>query len=94
MAHCPSEHLKDLKTVFTEIREWPFIKERAPGVFYLRQTPFLHFHYNAKESRRYAHSRNGKDWGSELAVPEPLRGREAEKFLEVIRSRYEKTLRK
>lgn len=44
MAHCPYRHLGDLKSCLAAIRELPEIVELKPGIFYLRRTPFLHFH--------------------------------------------------
>ncbi|MFZ1991411.1 MAG: hypothetical protein WAW96_16760 [Alphaproteobacteria bacterium] len=44
MAHAKPEHLKDLKPVLDELRGWPRLKEKSPGIFYIGSKPFLHFH--------------------------------------------------
>jgi hypothetical protein len=66
VAHCPYEKIADLEPVFEEMRGWPGIKEKSPGVFYVKSTPFLHFH--VKDDDRWADVRAGKTWG-ELTVP-------------------------
>jgi len=52
MARCPPELLDDLADLLDEVRAWTGIVEKAPGVFYLRREPFLHFHLAAGGRRR------------------------------------------
>jgi hypothetical protein len=87
MAHCPFERLADLKPVLDEVRGWPGVREASPGVFYVKRTPFLHFHVN-REGRRWADARSGKDWGAEIDVPEPASATAQRGFLREVRRRY------
>ena len=44
MVHCPPALLDDIADVLADLRGWPGIVEKSPGVFYARRNPFLHFH--------------------------------------------------
>jgi hypothetical protein len=44
VAHCPPALLDDIADVLADVRTWPGIIEKSPGVFYARRNPFLHFH--------------------------------------------------
>jgi hypothetical protein len=90
MAHCPFDRLADLTAVLDEIRGWPQIREPSPGVFYVKRTPFLHFHVNA-DGRRWADARLGASWGPEIDVPEPANATTARRFLSEVRRRYRAT---
>jgi hypothetical protein len=87
MAHCPFDRLADLRTTLDEIRRWPSIREAAPGVFYVKRTPFLHFHVN-REGRRWADARVGADWGAEIEIPEPASATVQRSFLREVHRRY------
>jgi hypothetical protein len=43
------------------------VRERSPGVFYVKGLPFLHFHL--KEGRRWADVRAGRTWGPPVEIP-------------------------
>lgn len=70
MAHCPQEQLDDLDDVLAELRTWPHVVEKSPGVFYVRREPFLHFHLLAGERRR-ADVKGPRDW-VQFELPRPL----------------------
>jgi len=59
--------LDDLRTELAQIRMLPGVTERAAGVFWLRGTPFLHFH--TRRPPRRVHAKAGRTWGSEIALP-------------------------
>jgi len=61
MAHCPADLLDDLAELFAEIRDWPGVIEKAPGVFYVGRKPFLHFHRQA-DGRRRADVKGAGGW--------------------------------
>ena len=67
VAHCPFENLADLRETLDEIRAWPGIRERHPGIFYLTRVPCLHFHID-KSGRRSADARDGAEWGAEIEI--------------------------
>ena len=90
MAHCPFERLADLEPILDEIRGWPGIREPRPGVFYVKRTPFLHFHVNAG-GRRWADARLGATWGPEIDVSEPASRATGQRFLREVRRRYRAT---
>lgn len=83
MGHTSAENLKDLQSVLNRIREWSDIKEKSPGVFYYKSTPFLHFH--DKDGKRWADVRNGKEWGNPLDIPFDSSVDEHSAFLEEVR---------
>lgn len=44
MAHASPEALKPLLPLLRQLREIKGLKEKQPGIFYLRSNAFLHFH--------------------------------------------------
>ena len=90
MAHCPPELLDDLHGVFDELRDWPGVIEKSRGVFYLRRTPFLHFHL-LEGGRRRGDIKAGTDW-VQIDLPHPLSQTRARAFLRELRQRYENRL--
>ena len=87
MGHCPFAKLADLTDVLDVIRTWPGIKEKSPGVFYLKSTPFLHFH--EKDGVRWADARAGKSWGEPLDIDFKATKAERLAFRKEVRKRYE-----
>jgi hypothetical protein len=67
MAHAKYTDLYDLEPLLDNIRSLPDIREPRPGIFYLKRTPFLHFHTRAGE--RWADAKAGSQWGPEIPVP-------------------------
>lgn len=89
MAHTHIEDLQDLHTVLEQIRQWPGIIERSPGIFYLKRLPFLHFH--TKENRRWADVRAGKNWGELFVIPFGADGAQIVVFGEYVTKCYQLT---
>lgn len=89
MAHCPYDQLADLEPALQEIRSWEFIVEPSPGVFYIKRTPFLHFH--VKGDARWADARCGKDWGEQLDIPSPASRNQCKAFLVSVSEYYAAT---
>lgn len=87
MAHCPFDNLDDLVDCLEEVRSWPDVREPAPGVFYLKRVPFLHFHL-ARDGRRWADIRDGADWGAEVDLPIGASRAVKQRFLREARRRY------
>ena len=52
MAHCPPDLLADLGDLLADVRTWPAVVEKRPGIFYLQREPFLHFHLFPGPRRR------------------------------------------
>ncbi len=90
MAHCPYDHLQDLEEELEEIRSWPGIREKSPGVFYVRSAAFLHFH--EKEGERWADARRGKTWGPKLRIPFGAGVAARSRFLSAVREYHERTV--
>lgn len=86
MAHCPPELLDDLDDVLVELRTWPHVVERSPGVFYVRREPFLHFHLLAGERRR-ADVKGPHDW-VQLDLPRPIGAGERRALLRELRRQH------
>lgn len=86
MAHCPYDRLTDIEDVLETIRAWAEIKEPRPGIFYLRRTPFLHFHVAG--DRRWADIRAGDDWGPPVEILAPASAAAKRRFLSAAAQRH------
>jgi hypothetical protein len=91
MGHCPYSELSDLEEVLDEVRTWERVRERSPGVFYVKSTPFLHFHNN-KAGERWADVRCGRAWGPRVDVPAPSTADSREQLRAELRRRHAETL--
>jgi hypothetical protein len=78
--------LSDLADVLDAVRLWPHVSERSPGVFWIRRTPFLHFHVKGDDRR--AHAKRGTTWAAEMPVPFGIGRRAKAAFLGELRDRY------
>ena len=87
MGHARYAELRDIHDVLEEIRRLPAISEPAPGIFYLRRVPFLHFH--TKPGVRWADAKVGSIWGPEIPIPLGAGPREKSAFLLEVRRRHE-----
>jgi hypothetical protein len=81
--------LDDLAELFTEIRAWPGMIEQRHGVFYVRRSPFLHFHRQSGGQRR-ADVKGPHGWVAfDLPYPAPTGRRRA--FVRALRRYYAAT---
>jgi hypothetical protein len=78
--------LRDVHDVLARIRALPGVTERAPGVFWLHRTPFMHFH-TARPPRR-VHVKNGRDWGAEIILPVGATRSQRAAFVREVRARW------
>src|SRR5262245_65763635 len=90
MGHCPPDRLGDLAPELDVIRGWPAVQERSAGVFYVKRTPFLHFHMD-REGARWADAREGETWRQRIAVPVGAAEASGRPFLRVVRRCYRAT---
>jgi hypothetical protein len=60
MGHTKPESIADLREELNAIRALEGIKEKSPGIFYLKAIPFLHFH--DKDGKRWADVKTSKGW--------------------------------
>jgi hypothetical protein len=60
MGHTKAENLADISSELREIGNLESIKERSPGIFYLKSIPFLHFH--DKDGKRWADLKTPAGW--------------------------------
>jgi hypothetical protein len=86
VAHCPPALLDDIADVLADLRAWPGVVERSPGVFYARRNPFLHFHLVAG-GRRRADVKGRAGWTS-LDLPRPISAAKRRAFLKLLGARY------
>lgn len=86
MAHCPPQLLDDLAALLAEVRTWPGVVEKKPGVFYVRGRPFLHFHL-VEGGRRRADIK-GRDGRQPIDLPPPIGAARRRAFLRVLRARH------
>src|SRR6267378_3707854 len=87
MGHARANDLRDLHDALAQIRALPGVSERRPGVFWLRQTPFLHFHTTGDFRR--AHAKIGSVWGPEIVLPFGASRAARAAFVREIRARYD-----
>ena len=63
MGHTKLDQLKDLKGELETIARLDGVKQKSPGIFYLKTAPFLHFH--DKDGKRWADIKTTDDeWKS------------------------------
>jgi hypothetical protein len=86
MGHFPVELLDDLGDVLAEVRGWAGVKERGPGVFYMRREPFLHFHL-LKGGRRRGDIKGSSGWVS-LDLPRPISATRRQMLRRALRAHY------
>jgi hypothetical protein len=86
MGHATREDLLDLADVLGELRKLPGITERSHGIFYVKRTPFLHFH--TKDGNRWADVRLGQDWGPKIPIAFESGARARQQFLKRVLERY------
>jgi hypothetical protein len=60
MGHTKPESISDLKEELKVISAFEGIKEKTPGIFYLKAIPFLHFH--EKDGKRWADVKTLNGW--------------------------------
>jgi len=86
VAYCPPELLSDLADLFGNVRTWAGVIEKRPGVFYVRNQPFLHFHLLAG-GRRRADVKGQTSW-VQLDLPRPATATRRRVLLRELRMRY------
>jgi len=86
VAHCPPELLDDLADLFIELRTWPGVIEKRPGVFYVHRQPFLHFHL-VQGGRRRGDVKGRQGWMPH-DLPRPLSATRRRAFLRELRMHY------
>ena len=86
MAHCPPALLDDIADLLADLRGWPGVVEKSPGVFYARRNPFLHFHL-FEGARRRADVKGRAGWTS-LDLPRPISAAKRRAFLKLLGARY------
>lgn len=86
MAHCPPVLLDDIADVLAEVRGWPTVVEKSPGVFYARRQPYLHFH-QVEGGHRRADVKGRAGWTS-LDLPRPVSPTRRRAFLRLLGTRY------
>jgi hypothetical protein len=86
VAHCPVELLDDLADLLAELRTWPGVMEKTPGVFYLRRQPFLHFHL-VEGGRRRGDVKGRAGW-VQVDLPRPIPSGRRRAFQRELKRRY------
>ena len=90
MGHATPDELDDLAPVLAKVRSWPHVVEPTKNAFYVKRTPFLHFH--TKDGRRWADARKGKDWGPRIEIPMPVSRARSVAFLRTVETYYRETV--
>ena len=86
MAHCPLALLTDVGDLLADVRTWPDIVEKRPGIFYLRREPFLHFHLSPGFQRR-ADVKGTRGW-VQVELPPRMTDRSRQALRRELRRRY------
>jgi hypothetical protein len=89
MARCPPNLLDDIVALLAEVRAWPGVVEKSPGVLYVRRQPFLHFHL-IKGDRRRADVKGRSGWTS-LELPRPISAAKRRALRRLLCARYRET---
>jgi hypothetical protein len=83
--------LDGLEGILEGLRRLPELDEVKPGVFYVRRTPFLHFHTSS--TARAADVREGDGWGERIPLPTgPVSKTATTKFIREVRRRLAVTI--
>ena len=81
----------EVEDILEGLRQLPELTEVKPAVFYVKRTPFLHFHESA--TTRGVDVRDGKDWGERIELPVGRVSKTASaKFLREVKRRLKTTL--
>jgi hypothetical protein len=81
----------EVEDILEGLRRLPELTEVKPAVFYVKRTPFLHFHESA--TARGVDVRDGKDWGERIELPVGRVSKTASaKFLREVKRRLQTTL--
>ncbi|MBI1734165.1 MAG: hypothetical protein HYR51_03230 [Candidatus Rokubacteria bacterium] len=86
MAYGRPALLDDLADVLAEVRTWPQVVEKKPGVFYVRREPFLHVHW-LRGDRRRGDVKGRNDW-AQLDLPRPVTAARRRALMRELRARY------
>lgn len=86
MARCPFEKIEHLTPVFEEIKTWEGIKESKPGIYYLKNSGFLHFH--EKEDKIWADIKSTNGWIS-FDLPKKMTTKFNVEFKKLLLKHYE-----
>jgi hypothetical protein len=82
MGRLSADKIKDLEAELSVIRELPNLKEKSPGTFYFKASPFMHFH--EKEDRRWADVKTPDDQWMEIAIEFGAKLQAKKKFLSSV----------
>jgi hypothetical protein len=85
MGHTQSKALKDLEGELAIIRTLPGLKEKSPGIFYFKSTPFLHFH--DKDGDRWADVKIQNKWAKIGIAFDPSKSARTQ-FLKKVRAAH------
>ena len=91
MARCSFEKIQHLTPLFEVIKTWEGIKETKPGIFYLKNSGFLHFH--EKEERIWADIKSPTSWIS-YDIPKKCTQKFYKEFLKEIDQHYQLIINK
>lgn len=81
----------ELEPVLAVLRTWPELTSKGRANFHAKGRAFLHFHQS--KTSRHADVRDGKNWGTPIALPVGALPKAAQKeFLKEVRRRLDATL--
>jgi hypothetical protein len=90
MGRCAYDLIKKLEPAFDVIRLLDKVKETKPGIFYLKNQGFLHFH--EKDNKIWADVKNGVNWGEPIDIPEKISKTFLSHFLLEVNKRHKACL--
>lgn len=90
MGRCTYEHIQKLEPAFAEIRLLEKMKEMKPGIFYLKNQGFLHFH--EKDNKIWADIKDGEVWGKPFDIPDKVSRTFLNEFVKEVKKRHAKCI--
>lgn len=85
MGHTRPSHLQDLTDELDAIRALAGVREKSLGIFYLKATPFLHFH--DKDGARWADVKDYGEW-VRFDVPFGAKAAARTRFLRAVKAAH------
>ncbi len=89
MGRCSYDQLKNIEPALDQIRKLKNIKEPKPGIFYIKNQSFLHFH--ELDGKIWADIKIGSNWDDSVVVPEKITKKFLNAFTNIVICEYEKS---
>lgn len=89
MGRCSYDKLKNIEPALDQIRKLNNIKEPKPGIFYIKNQSFLHFH--EKDGKIWTDIKIGTSWDDSIIIPEKITKKFLNNFSKTVLDEYVKS---